>query len=267
MLSMFVLPAMKKITHLLLICFLLGSFLSPQSVNASAVTSIGVATNLPIQGKNIEDGDIVIATIKGYFLSSREYDPELTGVVTLHPAISLKTSNEKGAYPVVNVGTVNVKVVGVNGDIKKGDFITTSKIPGAGMKVTRSGFILGTALQDTKFSSKTDVKLVPVTLNMHFLQLGDPIKSSLMDILSLSRIATYDQPVKVFQYVIAAFIVIASFTTGFLIFAKVVNTGIQAIGRNPLAGRMIQLSIVFNVCLIIIILMSGLVMAYVVLNI
>ena len=262
-----VLPTMKKIIYFLLIGAILPTLMWPQTVNASAVTSIGVATHLPVQGDRIEDGDIVVATIKGYFLSRHPYEPQLAGVITMHPAIVLKTSTQKNTYPVINVGSVNVKVAGVNGDIKKGDYIASSNLPGTGMKATKSGYVLGNALEDVKFSSKTDVKLIPLTLNMHFLQLGNPVRSSLLDIFTLSKIATYEQPVKVFQYVVAAFIVVASFTTGFLIFAKVVNTGIQAIGRNPLAGRMIQLSIVFNVGLIIIILMTGIIMAYIILNV
>jgi hypothetical protein len=79
----------------------------------------------------------------------------------------------------------------------------------------------------------------------------------------LSALAAYDEPLKVFKYVISSIIIIASFAFGFIIFSRVINTGIEALGRNPLAGRMIQLSILFNVILVIIIIMSGLGLVYI----
>lgn len=252
-----------------IICLILFSFVAsslPTQTLAASLSSISIANYLPIQNSKVEDGDIIISTPKGYFLSSVEYDPQVVGIVTSHPAISLKPASNEKTYPVVNIGTVYIKVSGMNGNIKKSDFITTSNIPGTGMKATRSGYVLGQALEDASFTKPTETKEVLISLSMHFLQLGSPIRNSLFDIFRLSTLATYEEPIKVFQYVIAAFIVVASFIFGFLIFARVINTGIEALGRNPLAGRMIQLSILFTIVLVIIILMTGIFLAYLLLR-
>lgn len=39
-----------------------------------------------------------------------------------------------------------MKVTTINGDIASGDFITTSDIPGVGMKATEPGRVIGKAL-------------------------------------------------------------------------------------------------------------------------
>lgn len=259
---LFVMEKIIKCSVLLLLIILAPV----QQAAAVSISSIGIANYYPISSSKVEDGDIIVSTGKGYYLSDTVYDPRVSGVVTASPAISLKAieAQAKNSYPVVNSGIVNVKVTGTNGNIKRGDFITTSATPGTGMLANKTGYVIGAAEHDVTFSQKDDVQLVTVALNFHFLQLGSPVSSSLLDVFSLSRIAAYEQPLRVFQYVMASIILLASFVFGFLIFAKVVNTGVEALGRNPLAGKMIQLSILFNVILIIVIIMTGVSLAYIV---
>jgi len=258
---------MRKCTYILFFALLCCVFLLPtRRIYAADVSSLAIATYLPVNGNHIEDGDIVIATAKGYYLSSTAYDPQVYGVVTDNPAIVLKSNAQQKGYPVVSNGVVYVKVDGRNGNIKKGDFIATSTIPGAGMKATQSAYVLGEALADATFKNPADIVKIPVNMNLHYLETNSPVQSSLLDIFHLSAIATYEQPTQVVRYLMAAIIAIISFVFGFVIFARAINTGIQALGRNPLAGRMIQLSILFNVVLVMIIIMTGVFLVYLVLH-
>ncbi|MGI5826506.1 MAG: hypothetical protein ACOX50_03780 [Patescibacteria group bacterium] len=79
-----------------------------------------------------------------------------------------------------------------------------------------------------------------------------------MDILKLSSLATYEEPRTVFKYVMAALVVVLSFVLGFLSFGRVASRGIEALGRNLLAGKMIQFGIIVNVAITIAIVASGL---------
>src|SRR5258706_1392143 len=138
---------MKKMPAILtgtLICLSLFAFGGLHSSLAEDISSIGIATYMPVAG-DVEDGDVVSSTEKGYFKSEKAYDPQVVGVVTSKPAISLKVDSQKKGVPVVNVGTVVVKVTGTNDKIRKGAFITTSSKPGVAMKATRSGYIIGQA--------------------------------------------------------------------------------------------------------------------------
>lgn len=229
------------------------------------LSSVGIANYLQINASKIEDGDIISASDKGYVLSKTPYDSKMVGVVSLNPSVTFKSEGVKG-YPVINTGTALIKVTDQDGDIKKGDFVTSSTTPGTGMKAGDSGYILGIALKDVKFSRKGDIKQVEVNLNPHFVQFNSTFSSSILDIFKIGKIAASEKPSKVLQYIIAAIIMIASLGCGFIIFAKSVNTGLEALGRNPLAGRMIQLGIAFNVALIALIIIVGTGLAYLVIR-
>jgi F0F1-type ATP synthase membrane subunit c/vacuolar-type H+-ATPase subunit K len=70
----------------------------------------------------------------------------------------------------------------------------------------------------------------------------------------------------VFKYFIAALIVFASFFFGFYIFGRVAGKGVEALGRNPLASKMIEMGIVMNVVITVVIILSGLGLALVILR-
>ena len=251
---------MKKIILVAVIIhiFIAFLFLNNSKVLATPLDSVGIATYLSIDG---DDGNIVTSTPKGYTLSKTPYDSQVIGVISKYPAISIRENKGQKGLPVINMGSVFVKVVGSGGAIKRGDFVTSSTVPGVGMKATENGFVIGEALENATFSKSSDIKSVLIRLNLHYLELNKG-GSSFMDIFNISKIAVREKPNKALQYIIAALIIVASFAFGFFIFAKVVNTGIEALGRNPLAGRRIQLSIVFNLVLIIIVIITGVGLAY-----
>jgi F0F1-type ATP synthase membrane subunit c/vacuolar-type H+-ATPase subunit K len=61
-------------------------------------------------------------------------------------------------------------------------------------------------------------------------------------------------------------VVILSFILGFISFGRIANTGVEALGRNPLAGKMIQFGIFLNVLITISIVIAGFALAYFVLR-
>jgi hypothetical protein len=96
--------------------------------------------------------------------------------------------------------------------------LTSSAVPGVGMKSTKSGYIVGQALQNLSFKKEDDISYLQVSMNLHFLQRGAPVSSSIWDIFSLTQIAAYEEPLRVFKYVISAIVLIMS-AFGFLIFS------------------------------------------------
>jgi len=103
-------------------------------------------------------------------------------------------------------------------------------------------------------------------LNIHFATLNVKLGDNLLDIFKLSSLATYEQPMTVFKYFVAALIIFASFFFGFFVFGKVAGKGVEALGRNPLAGKMIEMGIVMNVIITVVIILSGLGLALVILR-
>lgn len=126
-------------TILSLVLLTFGGALAP--IAAQNISSIAIS--IPITG-DIKDGNIVCSDQNGYSLCNKEYQPSIYGVVTLNPSVSINNV-ATGMYQVSTVGTVNVLVSGKNGNIKKGDLITTSTDSGVGEKATKNGFVLGSA--------------------------------------------------------------------------------------------------------------------------
>lgn len=245
----------------LLFCASLALFLTPLKWVAAQDVSFGVATYVPINKEGIANGSIISTTNTGFTLSTREYDPLVFGVVAGNPAVSFGGSEEEIQYPLISTGQVYVLLSGKAGAIKRGDLITTSGIPGVGMKALNSGFIIGTALVDYTPANEDETKLIPISLNILYYSYKSNTSNSLTDVFNFSLLAASDEPLTVFKYVVAVLVIIMSFLLGVFSFGKIAAKGIEALGRNPLAAKMIEVGIVFNVVVTIAIIAAGIVVA------
>jgi len=227
-------------------------------------TSTGLALPIPILEKGIQDGDIITSDQTGYKRSSTAYDPNIYGVVSLNSALSLKSS-ETTTYPVITTGIAYVRVSTANGSIKKNDQITTSAIPGVGQKATTNGFVLGVALEAYNNSNPRSVGKILVSVNPRFNAAFKANATNLLESLRVVASSPFLSPLTTLRYLLAAFIAIASFVLGFMYFGRIARTGVEALGRNPLAARIIQLGIVVNVLLTAVIILVGIGIAYLIL--
>lgn len=111
---------------------------------------------------NFQTGDIVSSNtgrIKdgAYTLASTAYDDNLVAVYNA----------EGGALKelvFIHEGIAYVKFTETNGTIRRGDFITSSTVPGSAMKATQSGMVLGVALEDSKNTEKKGLLKIRVLL-------------------------------------------------------------------------------------------------------
>jgi hypothetical protein len=77
------------------------------------------------------------------------YDRNMLGVVSTEPAMVIGgTGGQAHGAAVALSGRVPVKVTGEYGQIKQGDMLTSSPVPGMAMKAVKAGPILGIALED-----------------------------------------------------------------------------------------------------------------------
>lgn len=87
-------------------------------------------------------GDIVSLTDAGISQVAKSrtpYDGRAIGIISTKPGIVMGEADGVGKPVIVGLaGRVPVKVSTKNGDIKPGDYITTSDIPGVGMKATEA---------------------------------------------------------------------------------------------------------------------------------
>lgn len=220
--------------------------------------STGIARYANVEGGNPQDGDLITATSTGFALARSPYDAKVQGVIVDNPAIYFQSSDDAGKkYTYLSEGDVIVRVSTVNGDIKRGDVLTTSEKPGIAMKAAKSGYIVGTAQQDYSSASPDRIGKIKMAFGVRYVAAREGLSTSLFDIFNLSALATYEQPLTVFKYVLAGIVAVISLCFGFLYFGRIAAMGIEALGRNPLASRMIQFGIFLNVVLTAMIIGGG----------
>ena len=190
---------------------------------------------------DIEDGDLMVLTESGLDRAAERYDQRLAGVVSRQPAVVFSTVGRDNAIPVVRQGSTHVRVNTSEGAIAVGDWITTSEVPGEGVKATEPGYAVGRAL--AAFTGEAGVVgLVPVNVDIQFaipenkdapppFTLAGAVNTVQTGFRVISGGAVHFSV----RYTIAGLVVITSAIFGYWIISRATTTGIAAIGRNPLA--------------------------------
>jgi hypothetical protein len=216
-----------------------------------------IAQYFEIKDPEIKKGDIVSLRNKEVFRSNIPYDENMVGVVGENPILVFGKETTT-TLPVVSYGKTSVRVTNQNGEIKKGDFITSSNRPGVGQKATESGFVVGRALENFN----EDEGLIPVFVNIQYLNLapkGSSFGGITQQILSALRVP--ENIPEVLRYIFATFLAGMSFLFGFLFFVRTLREGIIGISRNPLAKSSIQTAMILNLIGISILTLAGIVLA------
>lgn len=107
----------------------------------------------PTNDTTLASGEVVSLDPEGKITvirSSKAYDSSAIGVVATKPALVIGSRGNEGVdgKPIALTGRVPVRVVTENGAIKKGDMLTSASTPGAAMKATKAGPIIGVAMTD-----------------------------------------------------------------------------------------------------------------------
>ena len=252
----------------LLFCLLFlfpAPFAFAQNTGESAAT-LGVANMVSISVKNVKDGSILSTSPKGAILSKIPYDSQVIGVVSRDAGIIFSTNADKNSVPVISQGIVYVLVSTQQGSIKKEDMITTSTMPGIGVKATNSGYVLGSAMEDYSSNDPKKIGKIAVNLSLHYFNSRPSLAGTLTDLIKIALLPTNDAPAPIFKYIVAALVVLGSFALGFLSFGRTAAKGVEALGRNPAASATIHLGIIFNVGIVIAIILAGLVVAFFILR-
>ena len=223
-----------------------------------------ISLTIEIEGDVPSDpnGSIVVLDKGTYKVSSKSADSNQVGVITLNPSVTLRKSVNQNVYDVNTSGVSLVKASNKNGKISKGDYLTSSDIPGVAVKSTQSEFIIGTASED--FDSETGV--LKMTVEPRYILLNTAGGSNLLNVIRQSSQSVFLAPIDSLRYILASIVVIASLLFGFSIFGKITGSGIQALARNPLARSSIQTNIIIEFILNIGIIVFGIIIAYFILT-
>ena len=142
---------------------------------SSLAAGVDLAENFPIEdGYVVDAGDIVSVSstnsdsgIKYIKKSSGEFDSNVIGIVSTKPGITLDDGNTYAKAKVALAGRVPVKISTLSESIKAGDYITSSSEEGKAMKASRTGQVIGKALNDWDPLNPTD-KIVVLIDNSYY---------------------------------------------------------------------------------------------------
>lgn len=227
--------------------------------------SAGVAISVNISG-NIKDGSVISSSPKGYKLTNYEYDPAIAGVISDSPAVAIKNEiRTSTTHEMISNGNAYVLVSSANGNISKNDYLTSSSTPGIAQKATVDGFVLGVALESYSSNNPKSMGKILVNVSPHYNATFIATKTNLIDSIRTTIGSPFLSPLTTFRYLLAALIAILAFILGFVYFGRVVKTGVEALGRNPLAERSILTGIIFNLATTVVIMGIGFGIAYLIL--
>ena len=257
---------LKNIYKLYIIYLIVILFLIITEKSALAqITSSGIAISTPVTDLDAQEGDIICSYTEGNVRCNEEYDISILGVITDNPAVSIEDSELTDSRMVLSDGIATVRVTSENGNISEGDLITTSSRPGLGKKATKNGYVLGVAMESFNSDNSDSIGKLQVVLNIHPASGISGTRGNLLQFIREGATVPVFEPVESLRYILAALMVIVSFTLGMIYFGRASRTGIEAVGRNPLAKRVIQLTIFLNITLTIVIVGVGLAIAYLIL--
>lgn len=254
----------KKISVIILFSFLNLSFLL---INRCFAVSYEYAVTVPIVDSKGNPGDIVSYKDGKYSLTDVFQDSTIYGVVVENPSISFVDRNLEEAKLVTSVGEVLLNVSSKNGSIKEGDYVTSSDIPGVGVKAKEDGQVLGIAMEEFSADKSDEIGQIYVLLDIKTMFFGKGLSGNILDIIRNSLTSPFMTPVQALRYLLAIAIIFASFVIGFSSFGRITGSSVEALGRNPLAGSAIRRVMFFNFILTFVIMAMGLIAAYFILTI
>lgn len=225
----------------------------------------GTATSLQVINEDVKPGQIVVNKNGEFTLAKEPFDTEIFGVVVESSSLSLVDNVDTKSRLIMQTGEAQILVSNSNGDIKKGDYITSSSVAGIGQKVDKVGYVIGKALEDYNPTDPNTPGLVWSTVEPKTAYVNNTVKTNLLTAIRSGALSPLLNPVESLRYMLAALIVAATFIIGFSTFGRSSGKSIEAMGRNPLAQGSIRAAMIFNMILSFGVMLIGLALAYLIL--
>ncbi len=227
----------------------------------------------PVSDEGIVPGNIISRDSRtGFFYLSQTVDsPDVFGVIVERPLMTI-IPDEESNVSVLRTGQARVNVVLKDGPIRTGDRIVTSDVPGYGMTAgSEHRNLVGIALEDLTESGATDIVFdifdqeIPAGQLLVDLKIGategdeDIFPAEDEEDSVLEQIEHYLAMIA--RYMAAAMVALGAFYFAYYFFKANVKDGLSALGRNPLARQSIQKMMIFNMFLVILISVGGLLLS------
>jgi len=118
-----------------------------------------------------------------YTPANESFDYDIVGVVVENSSLALTDTSNQNSRLVMQKGEAQILVTNTAGDIKKGDYITSSNTPGVGQKADKNGFVVGRAMENLTVDSATNTGLVWSVIEPKYTYINNTMKTNLLDAL------------------------------------------------------------------------------------
>ncbi len=254
---------MHTILRALLLLGICGAWMHPFAAfaqEAGDISGYGIASSYHISDPSVSYGDIISYDKKEdvYDLARVKSDGGLFGVAVEYPLLVYQAGT--GTIPVIESGRAMVNVSTLNGPIARGDYITSSMLPGKGQKAVAGDMhvigIARAAFDGTRAPATTTVagRVVAIGQVPAILTVGT---NDAAGVAAEEERFTEATILNIIQYLVAAFVAVGSVYIAFRNFMPNLDQGVVSIGRNPRAKSSIQAMVLLNAALIILVSAAG----------
>ncbi len=244
---------LKKIFVILIFVILTTSFNYAQTV----------FKEFPNIYKNIHSGDIV-SLENGKIVPSQNINAN--SVLGIESNNIINDSNS--VIHVFSSGIINTYVSNINGNVNKGDHITTSSLPGIAKKLNSQGLSIGEAVQSFNINKATRYKntniyieKIPISINIEYLNLINgasniyPFSYNIGNTLGVKQI-------NIFQIISVLIILFISIIISVTTIIKNARDTVKKTARNPLAKKGILNHFYFKILIAMSIFTLGIILGY-----
>lgn len=231
--------------------------------SATAQTSSSVAISFP-DDPSVKVGSVICSISGGFGLCNSEYAPNIFGVI--HDLTPNATANQISGTVMSN-GLTQVRVSSGKGEIKVGDFVTSSTVPGVAQLATDDGYVLGTVIEAPTAADSQGISTAVVSLDIRLISGTASHAGNIFSFLRKGASAASVAPLDSLRYLLASLMVLVTFTVAMFYFGRASRSGVTAMGRNPLAQKSIQKIVYFNILLSLVMVLVGLLIAYLILKV
>lgn len=224
-------------------------------------SSVAYEIDLPV---DTPEGTIICSYQNEYRPCSTSYDSGIVGVVTRNPSAAFinQAVTDEERVLIATGGQTLIRVSNSSGAISVGDLITSSITPGVAGLAVQNGSVLGRALESY---DSTEEGTILADIYIHYTLAFTDDRNNLLEILRQGISAPVITPLAVLRYMFAGLVLIAAFVMSFMYFGRISRSSIEAIGRNPLGTRFIQLNLILNLILMFLFVGAGLGLSYLIL--
>lgn len=243
---------MKKIAYIFV--FAIGIFFSSKYASAQ-VDFNSLAVNVSSTQDNIPIGSLICQQGSSYGMCDQTEALLFFGVSVSQPAMQITNEDVTDSLSVMQSGEVRMRVSTTNGPIAKGDRLTTSTTPGVAQKADEDGGYFGFALEAYEADQPGEITGLLGT------------QAATMGLTQDIKPKPITAATNNLRYIAAAVIVVTVLAASLYFLRRISQSGIEAIGRNPLARKSIQFSLAASSSLVLALTGLGLLAGYLLITI